>query len=326
MNKFLYIYNIKMSENKGTINLGLCCIVDELRNCKINGKKAEIFTGRTINARIHYTVEKAIKKATQNCKDLLSLLKYCKEKNIKSFRVGSDIFPRFDDPEVEPYTLDFAKEDLKIAGDYAKKENIRILQHPSQLVNIASPNKEVFKTSVKILEHHADILDMMGMDNNSVLIIHGGGVYGNKTGTIETWIQRFHLLPQRIKDRLVIENCERSYSVQDCLYINDKTGIPVVYDTHHRECYEQLCPKEISNPKDFLPKIIQTWKSRTPVMHVSNQKDGARLGAHSDYITTFPEYLLDFVKDNSITIYLEVEAKAKEKAIFALREKYPALQ
>lgn len=312
---------------KGTINLGLCCIVNELRKCKINGKKTEIFTGRTINARVHYTVEKAIAKATQNCKDLLKLLQYCKEHQIKSFRVGSDLFPRFDDPEVQNYTIDFAKADLKIAGDFAKLHNIRILQHPCQLVNIASPKEEVWNSSVKILEHHCDILDAMGMDNNSILIIHGGGSYGNKNGTIETWISRFSELPKRVRDRLVIENCEKQYNINDCLYISSKTGIPVVFDTHHHECYNISYSDEVKEtPEQFLPKVIQTWGSRTPIMHVSNQKEGARLGAHSDYITKFPEYLLEFIKDNKVTIHLEVEAKAKESAIYALRAQYPMLQ
>ena len=31
----------------------------------------------------------------------------------------------------------------------------------------------------------------------------------------------------------MLENCERSYSVVDCLAISDATGIPVVFDTHH---------------------------------------------------------------------------------------------
>ena len=323
--KIKIVFEDEEEKYKGTIHLGLCCIVDELRKCKVNGKKTEIFSGRTINSRKNFTVEKAIQKATQNCKDLLTMLKYCKENNIKCFRVGSDIFPRYDDPEVESYDLDFAKEYLKAAGDYAKKEGIRLLQHPCQLVNIASPKETVWESSVKILEHHADILDMMGMNDNSILIIHGGGVYTDKEKTIETWITRFYLLPQRVKDRLVIENCERHYSIEDCLYISSKTGIPVVYDTHHKECYDKLHPQEKCS-EDFLSRVMKTWGNRTPIVHVSNQKEGTKIGAHSDYITVFPQHLLNFIKDNKTVIHLEVEAKAKEKAIFALRKEYPCLQ
>ena len=57
-------------------------------------------------------------------------------------------------------------------------------------------------------------------------------------------------------------------------------------------------------------------------MHISEQKENARIGAHSDYIETIPDLL--FKLDTDIDI--EVEAKQKELAIFKLYDKYPQLR
>jgi UV DNA damage endonuclease len=321
-------YSNSASQDDNTkIILGLCCIIQTLRNCKkLNGKKLEIFAGRTINTRIHYTPEKAVQKAIQNILDLGKLINYCSINNIKCFRIGSDIFPRYDDLEVQPYSLDFAKLLLKQVGDFIKLKNIRVLMHPCQLVNIGSPDEKVLESSIRILEHHCDILDMLGIDNNGVLIIHGGGTYGDKSSTIERWIKNFNNLSERVKNRLVIENCERNYNIRDCLNISKRINIPVVFDTHHFECYNLIYPNEFKeNPLDFLSEVVKTWKDRTVVMHVSNQRADSRIGAHSDFIDIIPEYLFEFVSKNKITIHLEQEAKSKELSLFRTRKLYGEL-
>ena len=59
-------------------------------------------------------------------------------------------------------------------------------------------------------------------------------------------------------------------------------------------------------------------------MHVSNQGEG-RVGHHSDYITRFPDIFF-YIRDKlNVSIDLEVEAKKKEQAIFALRKLHPSL-
>ena len=82
-------------------------------------------------------------------------------------------------------------------------------------------------------------------------------------------------------------------------------------------------------PKQFLPLVLQTWgENRIPVMHVSSQKEGAKLGAHADFIRELPEISLKFFStiENGKTVHLEVEAKAKEAAIYSLRQKYNFLE
>jgi len=230
-----------------TIHLGLCCINNSLR-------KNKIFNSRTCIRRT-YTVEKAKELALQNVRDLV----------------------RFTDSEVESYTIDFAKPDLKIAGDLAKKYGIRIVMHPGQFNQVGALTAKVFDKTIEELSHHADLLDAMGMDNNSILIVHGGGVYGDKRKTMTRWVKQFQILPEKVRARLVLEHCERCYSLRDVLSISftlQKRGhnLPVVFDSHHFDCWEELHPDE--KPLKFhrlAPLIVKSWGDRRVLMHVSNQ-------------------------------------------------------
>ena len=83
----------------------------------------------------------------------------------------------------------------------------------------------------KDLIYHAEVLDLMGyqyeteLGKDSVLVIHGGGVYGDKPGAIKRWVENYCKLPQIVRNRLVLENCEKCYSIIDCLKISNLNGV-----------------------------------------------------------------------------------------------------
>jgi UV DNA damage endonuclease len=85
-----------------------------------------------------------------------------------------------------------------------------------------------------------------------------------------------------------------------------------------------LHPEYVADLEGQLSYVVETWREVKPLMHISEQKEGARIGAHSDYIETIPSYLFDLVKDG-VSLDIEVEAKMKEQAIFQLYKKYPHL-
>lgn len=305
-------------EFKNRINLGLCCINTQLRE-----QKVPIFCSRTM-IRKNFTVDKAKELALKNVQDISKLIQWNEEHNIKCLRLSSDLFPHFTDKETEKYTIDFAREELKRAGDLAKKLGHRILMHPGQYNQVGAQSRDVFEQTVKDLEHHANILDAMGIDENGVLIVHGGGTYGDKKKSIERWIHQFSDLPQCVKNRLVIENCERQYSIDDCLEISQEIGIPVVLDFHHYDCYNTIYPENKQRMiHEIADDIIDTWKGKRVLMHVSEQGDG-KIGHHSDYIEEIPHDLFNMLEDKEgLVVDLEVEAKMKEKAIMKLYQKYP---
>ncbi len=300
-----------------SIRLGLCCINNSLRD-------DNIFCSRTCIRRT-YTPEKAQELAEQNLLDLHTILKWNSKNKIQHYRLSSDMFPRFTDDEVEKYDFKQFKPLLKMCGDFAKKTNQRITMHPGQYNQVGAKSQKVFDKTVEDLSHHCDILDSMGLDDNAILTVHGGGVYGDKESAIRRWKEQFDDLPIGVKKRLTIENCELQYNVKDCIDIATDCKIPVILDTHHFNCYNQAHDTEMIID-DFMDEIVETWGDRRVVAHVSEQKENARLGAHHDYVQKLPECLLNIPKEYSRGVDIEVEAKAKEKAIFKLYDLYGELK
>ncbi len=312
-----------MSENK-SIQLGLCCL-----NMTLRAQNPSIFASRKMTIRT--IKQKGIiclkQKIIQNLKDVLKIMDWNEENGIKVYRLSSEMFPHKSNPRVEEYSFDFAIDLLKQIGEKSKQLNQRLTFHPGQYNVVGTPNRKTFLQTCNDLKYHADVLDLMGLDNNSVMVVHGGGMYGDKEKTKIRWCEQFQELPENVKKRLVLENCEKSFSIKDCLEVSEKINIPIVFDTHHFECYKLLHPdEEFEEASFYIPLILETWKKRgiKPKFHVSEQGLG-RCGHHSDYIKEIPQYLLEIPEKYNVNFDIMIEAKCKELAIQKLYEKYPFL-
>ncbi len=308
-----------MSANR--IFLGLCCINNTIRG---KGNKG-IFCSRSMIQK-NFTIEKAQQYALQNISDIAKLAKWNYEHNIFHLRLSSDILPHYTNPNVEPYDLLFASDALREAGEEIRKYHQRVTFHPGQFCVVGAHDEDIFQKTVLDLKMHADLMDAMGVNQDGILCIHGGGVYGNKEKTMARWIDNFHRLPENVKSRLCIENCEKCYSVEDCITLSDACNIPIILDSHHFECYNLLHDTSLKIDS-VLDKVVESWTRRgiTPVFHISEQRENARVGAHSDFIEKIPDYMLSVPQKYGINLSIEVEAKAKEAAILKLYETYPSL-
>tara|TARA_B110001450_G_scaffold231778_1_gene233900 strand:- start:4 stop:954 length:951 start_codon:yes stop_codon:yes gene_type:complete len=312
-----------MSINK-PIQLGLCCI-----NTILRAQNPPVFCSRKMIIRT--IKQKGILALKQrillNVNDLYTLIKWNEANGIKVLRISSELFPHYSNSRVVKYTMDFAEPLLKEIGKYARSLNHRLTFHPGQYNVVGTPNEKYFLQTVRNLSYHAEILDKMEMGLDSVMVVHGGGVYGDKEKTKNRWCENHKILPESVRKRLVLENCEKCFSIKDCLDVSNVIGIPVVFDTHHFECYKLLHPEEkFEEAAFYIPKILQTWKKKNikPKFHVSEQGSG-RCGHHSDYIENIPSYLLEIPGKYNVEFDILIEAKAKEQAIFKLYDKYPFL-
>ncbi|MEK6882388.1 MAG: hypothetical protein AABY22_22400 [Nanoarchaeota archaeon] len=158
------------------------------------------------------------------------------------------------------------------------------------------------------------------MDNNSIMVIHGGGVYKDKKKALERLVENILKLPETTKNRLVLENCELSYSIEELLPISEKLKVPLVIDFHH----DNINPS--SNPPDhYFERVFKVWKDRDIKIkiHVSNSAEGVKetdsktaRRKHSDYV----KYLHKPVYNIKMPVDVMLECKLKEKSIFLLRD------
>jgi UV DNA damage endonuclease len=313
-----------------TIDLGLCCI-----NTILRAKKPSIFPNRT--CRLATAQQKGVKYvkqlAFQNVKDVLTILDWNKEHGIRAYRLSSGMFPHINNPKFDTgydrkgmkYSLKFVRPILMEIGQKAQEYGIRLSFHPDHFNQIASPSKEVFEKTITDLYVHAKIFNSIekGLDlgqNKGILCIHGGGVYGDKKKTMKRWMKRFIQLPKCARSRICLENCEKCYSSEDCLYLAESLNIPHIFDIHHYACYNKLHKNKTQKPiTELLPRILATWHNRNlkPYFHISEQGSG-KIGHHSDYVSSLPSYILKTT--HHLTI--DIEAKAKEQAVLLLSRKY----
>ena len=301
----------------------------------MRNRRTPVFSSRTV--RLATIQKKGIEfvkdLALENLRDTIEILKECHRTGIHVFRLSSEIFPHATNPKCCGYSMDFADELLTELGDTAKQLGIRLTAHPGQFNVLGSTNEATVEKTVVELNYQAEMFDRMGMDSDSVMVIHGGGLSGNKKSAKERWVKNFALLSSSAQKRLVLENCEKCYSVKDCIEISymveEKYGfhVPVVVDSHHYDCYNKLHPTEQFDEIDkYLPCVLETWHSRgiRPKVHISEQGAG-KIGHHSDYVEVIPEYFLDIVRIYSTGFDIMIEAKMKEKAVFHLMENYPEI-
>lgn len=317
------------------IRIGYACINLELR-------KQDIYSTRTITlgqiAKRGLDVVKQI--ALQNIHDLGEIIKQNEKNGIRFFRITSNLFPHLENPHLEnqlggqhqseKYNIDFARDELARVGALAREYGHRLTMHPGQYVQLGSPKPEVVKQSIRDITIHAKILQAMGMkpELGSVIIIHGGGRFGDKPATLNRIRETFKLIPSDISQFIAFENDEWSYSVMDLLPLCEELNIPLVPDFfHHKIGFADQF--NIYDPQ-IIKRIILTWTKRgiKPKCHYSEQRmkitDGIvisdRKGAHSDCVDELPRELIRVAKENDMDIMLEV--KHKDTCALEIYKKY----
>ncbi|MGZ5500503.1 MAG: UV DNA damage repair endonuclease UvsE [Nitrososphaeraceae archaeon] len=264
-----------------------------------------------------YTEEKFIQCVNYNLATLEEILKFNIANNFMFFRISSDMIPFASHPICKFDWKEHFKSDLIRIGQLINDHNIRISMHPDQFVLINSKSQEIVNNSIKELEYHTDLLDLMTLDYSAKVQIHIGGVYGDKEKSKKQFISNYKtLLSANIKKRLVIENDDHLYNLKDCIEIHEYIGIPILFDVFHHICFDNNLPLHIA-----LQISNNTWNhSKDGIMMIdySNQELNQRKGKHSHTldIKQFEKFILS-VSNLDFDIILEIKDKEKsaKKAI-----------
>ncbi len=260
-----------------------------------------------------YSKERLIAAVDNNLACLKRILEFNLKNNFLFFRISSQMVPFASHPICRFDWQSFFKAGFASLGRFIKKHNMRISMHPDQFTLINSPDKDIVQRSISELLYHAQVLESLGLDTSAKIQIHVGGVYKDKQKSIERFIKHYQDLPLQIKRRLVIENDDRSYTLDDCLQIHKKTNIPILFDVLHHQA--NCSGQKISQA---FKLICSSWKKTDgiPMVDYSQQKPKARSGTHAESIniSRFKQFLKDS-KPFDFDIMLEI--KDKEKSAFA---------
>ena len=170
-----------------------------------------------------------------NLECLRRILQFNLEHKLFFFRISSDLVPFASHPINKFNWQKYFQEDFEEIGEFITKNRMRISMHPDQFTLINSIKEEIFERSKNELKYHAQILDLMKLDTSAKIQIHVGGAYGDKKKSMERFVTRFNELDGSIIRRLVIENDDKLYDLNDCLKINAQIQIPILFDVFHHK-------------------------------------------------------------------------------------------
>ena len=260
--------------------------------------------------------------ARDNARALGEAASHCAGLGIGAFRINSGILPLCTHPK-SGYTLSDLDADgsitaaFRAAGALAAEHDVRLSFHPDQFVVLNSERPEVVDASLREMHAQADLAELVGAD---VLTLHAGSGAGGGAAALERLERGIERLSDAARQRLALENDDRRFPPALLLPFCERLGIPMVYDVHHHRCN----PDEL-RVSEASARAAATWNGREPHFHVSSPRDGwsaADPRPHADYVAQgdFPDEWLD------LRITVDVEAKAKERAVLALRASpWPAI-
>jgi|GEM_PF-143280 len=267
---------------------------------------------------------------------LHAILDYLGDVEIRMYRLSSDFVPYATHPELPRFHNQIRDHAVELAriGRYARARDIRLSLHPSQYVVLNAENPDIAASARRELDAQAELLDAMELGQEAVVVVHVGGMYGDRDAALRRFIANYHTLSEPARRRLVIENDEASFTVVDCLRIHEAIGVPVVFDhQHHR-----LNPGGLE-PEDAARRALGTWPADvTPKIHFSSARLDGRtvkrggvtrvepplLRQHADFVDpwTFADFLARLA---DLPFDVMIEAKAKDLAVIKLRRDLAAL-
>jgi len=261
---------------------------------------------------------------------------YLAREEIGMYRMTASLAPYATHPELPQFhrQLDEARGELEALGARAREQDLRLSTHPGQYVVLNSEDEGVRDGAVRDLELQAELLDAMGLGPEAVVVLHVGGATGGHEAGLDRFLAGFERLSERARERLVIENDDRTYALGHVLALHERTGLRVVWDILHHHCND---PDGIPD-REALEAALATWPAGvTPKIHFSSPKTAIeerkkrvgrrverswvlpQLRAHADMID--PIAFEHFLRDTAAGLEFDVmlEAKAKDLALLRLR-------
>jgi len=272
---------------------------------------------------------------------LRDILGYLRRQNIRMYRLSAELAPYVTHPDMPRFhgQIDECTVELNSVGQMARGDGLRLSFHAPMTAVLNTPDETTAAKTAAELNALARLLDGLKQGPEAVIVLHIGGVYGDRHAACHHFVERYHALPPATRRRLALEHDDNRFSVGDIAWIHDQTGIPLVYDHLHHRCYN---PEKLSTVK-ALRLCLRSWpdgvrpkvhfSSPSTAMHVIQQRHpitDARMRLlhppqpteHADFIHPF-EFIafLRTAREAALPDFdVMLEVRAKDLALLRLRQ------
>ena len=201
------------------------------------------------------------------------ILMYLRKAGIRMYRLSSELAPYVTHPDLPQFhdQIDACRPELAEIGELARGDDVRLSFHPGAYVVLNSPDESVAAKSIADLNSQAEMLDAMGLDHRAVVVVHAGGTYDDRNTAMDRFVDRWGLLAAAARRRLVLENDERNFTVEDTWSLHERTGVRLVFDSlHHLNHNPSGLPIH-----EALARCLDTWPVGViPKIHFQLTSDG----------------------------------------------------
>jgi UV DNA damage endonuclease len=268
---------------------------------------------------------------------LHGVLDHLERIDVRMYRMSSNVIPYGSHPDLPEFDYERQIADctdaLDALGRRVRDLGLRLSTHPGQYTVINGPEDRLRDTSLREIEAHTALLDALGCGPDATVVVHVGGLYGDRATALDRWARAWEQLSESAHSRVGLENDERLFSVDDALELHRRTGVRVVYDHHHARIKpgrmtsaEALAAAAATWPVGVRPKVhlssarLSVDTVRRPVAGTRRHRDVAvppPLGPHADLVS--PWDFADLMRAAPRDIDVMLEAKAKDVALVWLR-------
>ena len=258
--------------------------------------------------------------AARNFEDLLAILRWNVEHDIRFYRCSSTLVPwnsQFDLPELPNFER--VRELARECGRLIREHDVRLTFHPSHWCKLASESEDTVARSVESVSHHGRWLDLMELPRSPrfAVNVHIGAHYGDKAATADRFCDVVDALPPRARERLTVENddTESLWSVRELVEgVAVRTGVPVTFDYHHHSFTDRGLTY-----REGFELARDTWGDVRPITHYSEPARlhgdaDARPQNHAEHVASVPGWLR---RESDVML----ETHGKEQSLLRLRRR-----
>lgn len=278
----------------------------------------DLTTGRTL--RLENLTEAYVCEIIEANLDALErILRWNVEQGLRMFRISSSVVPFASHSEFPIRWRPRFRERLDDISRFRNEHGLRLSMHPGQYTVLNSNRPEVVDRAIAELDYHGRFLEAIAPQGGDI-VLHLGGAYGDKEAAMARFVDNFERLDRPTRERLVIENDDTVYTLDEVLAVGELIERPVVFDIFHHRCNHPGDDWRTGLP-DKLEAVAKSWKNRPPKLHISTGRPDART-AHADFIDPADaDDLLDLMDRiaRERPYDLMVEAKEKDRAALRLR-------
>jgi len=263
-------------------------------------------------------IERIRATSRRNLENTLRIIHFLRAHQIPLYRMSAQLIPLathpatdgwswWEDPELLPLMAEI--------GQRVAETGVRISSHLPEVCVLTASDPAKLQWVHRYLAYHRRLFEAMGLGPQAKILLHLGGAGRHRERALEQAATTIRSLDPWARERLCLENDDKTFSAAEVLRLCQDLQLPMVFDYHHH-----VCRNDGEDFRELLPQIFATWHDRPPKIHLSSPRSEGQPRAHADYVD--PEFVRPVVAYARTLgdFDIMVEAKKKDLAMFRLQQ------